>query len=194
MAKPFMPPDPQPEEGGTASGAGPPAGNGGGAGGATHNGGQNENNPAPAGQPGAFSFPPTAAGPGNLPVSAPIPMATGHHHPYQGQATSYQHQRAMGHQQHQQQHQQQQQQHHQHHYPYMQHQSYPGAAYHPMASAVVGGPFVGSAPSQEPHPVLQMTPPASGLATAVQTPQLGPVNGDHLMQVLYEALYRYSLG
>ncbi|XP_058055952.1 trithorax group protein osa [Anopheles bellator] len=124
MAKPFMPPDPQPEEGGTASGAGPPAGGAGGGGGATHNGGgpgQNENNPAP-------------------------------------------------------------------------HQSYPGAAYHPMGSAVAGGPFVGSAPSQEPHPVLQMTPPASALATAVQTPQLGPVSGDHLMQVLYEALYRYSLG
>ncbi|XP_049531356.1 DNA N6-methyl adenine demethylase-like isoform X2 [Anopheles darlingi] len=215
MAKPFALPETgpggtpgshQPGSGsGTASGAGPPppagAGSGGGGGGGSHNAtSQNQNIPnAPSSAARVsgpiFSFPPPTTGGsgGSLPSSAPIPVANGNHHAYQ-QLLHQQHQQHL-HQQHHQLHQQQQpqqQQQQQQHYPYVQqHQSYPGAGFHhpPVPS---GGISVGSAP-QEPHPMLQMTPPASGMATAVQTPQLGPVNGDHLMQVLCEALYRYRM-
>ncbi|XP_058455348.1 mucin-19-like [Malaya genurostris] len=38
------------------------------------------------------------------------------------------------------------------------------------------------------------SPAPSGTTTAVQTPLIGPMNGDQLVQLFYEALYRYSRG
>lgn len=38
------------------------------------------------------------------------------------------------------------------------------------------------------------SPAPSGTSTAVQTPLIGPMNGDQLVQLFYEALYRYSRG
>lgn len=35
---------------------------------------------------------------------------------------------------------------------------------------------------------------SSGTSTAVQTPLIGPMNSDQLVQLFYEALYRYSRG
>ncbi|XP_053671680.1 nascent polypeptide-associated complex subunit alpha, muscle-specific form-like [Anopheles nili] len=72
----------------------------------------------------------------------------------------------------------------------------PGQVQHPYqpygGSWAPPGPVVGS--PVESHPVmLPMTPPASGFATTVQTPQLAQVN-EQFVQAFCEALYRCSLG
>lgn len=65
----------------------------------------------------------------------------------------------------------------------------------PPSPLVVSGsiPIPGS-----PAPGLGVAPPPSGTSTAVQTPLLGPsgtlMHGDQLVQLFYEALYRYSRG
>lgn len=50
-----------------------------------------------------------------------------------------------------------------------------------------------SAPLPIPGSPLLVAAP-SGTTTAVQTPLIGPMNGDQLVQLFYEALYRYSRG
>ncbi|XP_055545130.1 nuclear pore complex protein DDB_G0274915-like [Wyeomyia smithii] len=57
----------------------------------------------------------------------------------------------------------------------------------PVPMVATGSPPVG--------PILVPgSPSPSGTTTAVQTPLFGPMNGDHLVQLFYEALYRYSRG
>uniref|UniRef100_A0A8D8GWA1 (northern house mosquito) hypothetical protein n=3 Tax=Culex pipiens TaxID=7175 RepID=A0A8D8GWA1_CULPI len=69
-----------------------------------------------------------------------------------------------------------------------------GPLLHPPPSPLVSGsiPIPGS-----PAPIGVPPPPPSGTSTAVQTPLLGPaglMHGDQLVQLFYEALYRYSRG
>lgn len=56
----------------------------------------------------------------------------------------------------------------------------------------------GSIPIPGSPALLGVAPPPSGTSTAVQTPLLGPtgtlMHGDQLVQLFYEALYRYSRG
>uniref|UniRef100_A0A182QQX3 Uncharacterized protein n=1 Tax=Anopheles farauti TaxID=69004 RepID=A0A182QQX3_9DIPT len=177
MAKPFLIPDPGPGGGSTSSGAGPP--NSGSAasstssssshasnGGVPSGGGSGNTAPNTPG-PVAPSAPigiPSPGTPGHVP-SAPIPMVTGN-----GNAQYHL-----------------QQMHH--HHQQLQHH-YHGHGSGPLL--MPGTPGTGSM-NGDPHALLPMTPPASGFATAVQTPQMTPVN-EQLVQALYEAICRCSMG
>ncbi|XP_035899618.1 atrophin-1-like [Anopheles stephensi] len=163
MAKPFMLPESGPGGGSSSSGAGPPSN-------APSNtntvaGNTAPSTPAPIGTGSAASNGPSGAS-GHV-SSAPISV-TGANSSQQYHLQQLHH------------HHQQLQQHYQ--------SSYQGS--HP---ALMTAPGPGSVPVVDPHLLLPMTPPASGFATAIQTPQMAPVN-EQLVQALYEAIYRCSWG
>uniref|UniRef100_A0A8W7PLW8 Uncharacterized protein n=1 Tax=Anopheles coluzzii TaxID=1518534 RepID=A0A8W7PLW8_ANOCL len=167
MAKPFSLPEPGPGGGSSSSGAGPPANN------VSSNsnaaaGGTAPSTPAlPNGSGSGASHPVNPAGPLGHPPSAPIPMPV---------PTSPQ--------------QYHLQQLHHHHQQLQQHyQAYQG----PHGTLMAAPPGSSVAVPVDPHLMLPMTPPPSGFATTVQTPQIPPVN-EQLVQALYEAIYRCSLG
>ncbi|XP_040153292.1 cell death protein hid [Anopheles arabiensis] len=167
MAKPFSLPEPGPGGGSSSSGAGPPANN------VSSNsnaaaGGTAPSTPAlPNGSGSGASHPASPAGPLGHPPSAPIPMPV---------PTSPQ--------------QYHLQQLHHHHQQLQQHyQAYQG----PHGTLMAAPPGSSVAMPVDPHLMLPMTPPPSGFATTVQTPQIPPVN-EQLVQALYEAIYRCSLG
>ncbi|XP_055605625.1 uncharacterized protein LOC129753801 [Uranotaenia lowii] len=77
------------------------------------------------------------------------------------------------------------------------------------AGAGSSGIGVGAGPPTNPIPIsfgplpppppimpggIAGSPAPSGTGTAVQTPLIGPMNGDQLVHLFYEALYRYSRG
>lgn len=75
----------------------------------------------------------------------------------------------------------------------------PGSSSGPPLQPLPPSPLVsGSIPIPgSPAPIGVPPPPPSGTSTAVQTPLLGPaglMHGDQLVQLFYEALYRYSRG
>uniref|UniRef100_A0A182MI12 Uncharacterized protein n=1 Tax=Anopheles culicifacies TaxID=139723 RepID=A0A182MI12_9DIPT len=160
-----MLPESGPGGGSSSSGAGPPTN-------ASTNantvaGNTAPSTPAPMGTGSVASANGTGA-PGHIP-SAPIPMAGANsQQQYHLQQLHHHHQQL------------------QQHY----HQSYQGS--HPALMTVPGASVGGSLPVES-HLMLPMTPPASGFATTVQTPQMAPVN-EQLVQALYEAIYRCSLG
>ncbi|XP_049281860.1 secreted protein C-like [Anopheles funestus] len=165
MAKPFMLPESGPGGGSSSSGAGPPTNAPSNS--STGAGSTAPNTPAPIGTGSAASVNGSGA-PGHIP-SAPIPVA--------GTNSSQQYHL---------------QQLHHHHQQLQQHyQSYQG--WHGALLTVPGSSVIGGSLPVESHLMMPMTPPASGFATAVQTPQMAPVN-EQLVQALYEAIHRCSLG
>lgn len=61
--------------------------------------------------------------------------------------------------------------------------------------AASGGGAVMMVGATGPLPIPNSPAPiSSGTSTAVQTPLIGPMNSDQLVQLFYEALYRYSRG
>ncbi|XP_065087021.1 uncharacterized protein LOC135708798 [Ochlerotatus camptorhynchus] len=64
---------------------------------------------------------------------------------------------------------------------------------HIAGAAASGSVAVVVAGATGPLPIPN-SPAPSGTSTAVQTPLIGPMNGDQLVQLFYEALYRYSRG
>uniref|UniRef100_A0A182SR18 Uncharacterized protein n=1 Tax=Anopheles maculatus TaxID=74869 RepID=A0A182SR18_9DIPT len=165
MAKPFMLPESGPGGGSSSSGAGPP--NNAPSNANTMGGNTAPSTPAPIGSSSVASVSGQSGAPGHVP-SAPIPVS-GANSPqqYHLQQLHHHHQQL------------------QHHY-----QSYQGS--HAALMGAPGSGIGGSLPV-DPHLMLPMTPPASGFATAIQTPQMTPVN-EQLVQALYEAIYRCSLG
>ncbi|XP_050070154.1 atrophin-1-like [Anopheles maculipalpis] len=165
MAKPFMLPESGPGGGSSSSGAGPP--NNAPSSTNTVAGNTAPSTPAPIGSSSAASASGHSGAPGHVP-SAPIPVT--------GANSSQQYHL---------------QQLHHHHQQLQQHyQSYQGSHMPLMGTP---GPGIGGSLPVDPHLMLPMTPPASGFATAIQTPQMAPVN-EQLVQALYEAIYRCSLG
>ncbi|XP_055605624.1 cleavage and polyadenylation specificity factor subunit 6-like [Uranotaenia lowii] len=90
---------------------------------------------------------------------------------------------------------------------------HPGSAPMGMMASGAGtgssGIGVGAGPPTNPIPIsfgplpppppmmpggIAGSPAPSGTGTAVQTPLIGPMNGDQLVHLFYEALYRYSRG
>ncbi|XP_058824422.1 secreted protein C-like [Topomyia yanbarensis] len=59
------------------------------------------------------------------------------------------------------------------------------------ANVIVGAPMIAGVAGPIPVPG---SPAPSGTTTAIQTPLIAPMNGDQLVQLFYEALYRYSRG